>query len=127
MARAGKTGPERKAKCKRGHSLAAHRRERVNGSTFFQACIVEKARFRAYGVTGPQFDKAVAAQGYECAICRIPLAFGAKPCADHDHATGKFRGVLCARCNSGLGMFKDNIPYLYAAIDYLWEHYEDVL
>lgn len=38
---------------------------------------------------------------------------------DHNHQTGKFRGMLCNHCNRGLGNFKDNINYLKLAIEYL--------
>ena len=40
---------------------------------------------------------------------------------DHNHQTGKFRGMLCNHCNRGLGNFKDNINTLEAAIKYLKE------
>lgn len=40
---------------------------------------------------------------------------------DHNHQTGKFRGMLCHHCNRGLGNFKDNINTLQAAIEYLKE------
>lgn len=38
---------------------------------------------------------------------------------DHNHQTGKFRGMLCNHCNRGLGNFKDNIQNLEKAILYL--------
>jgi hypothetical protein len=40
---------------------------------------------------------------------------------DHNHKSGKFRGMLCNHCNRGLGNFKDNINTLQAAIEYLRE------
>jgi len=42
-----------------------------------------------------------------------------KLCVDHCHITGKFRGLLCTQCNSGLGYFKDNEEILLNAIEYL--------
>lgn len=41
---------------------------------------------------------------------------------DHCHITGKIRGFLCSNCNTGLGLFKDNINLLESAIKYLRTH-----
>ena len=61
------------------------------------------------------------AQNGKCAICGYEFLKG-KPqnChIDHNHTTGKIRGLLCAKCNLLLGCANDNIPTLYKAIDYL--------
>lgn len=56
-----------------------------------------------------------------CAICgsHVSMDGKRKHAADHDHKTGKFRGVLCNSCNSGLGYFQDNPELLQKAIQYL--------
>lgn len=59
----------------------------------------------------------LARQDGKCAICKEVL--NSRNNLDHCHITGAFRGVLCGLCNSGLGMFKDNIDYLKRAINYL--------
>jgi hypothetical protein len=63
-------------------------------------------------------DELLARQDRTCAICREPFE-EYKPTADHDHQTGVIRGLLCKRCNAGLGMFRDSVTMLGAAIIYL--------
>jgi recombination endonuclease VII len=68
-----------------------------------------------YGVTAAQVDRLIDAQGGVCAICRRPRPEH----VDHDHVSGKVRGVLCFNCNGGLGQFGDDEEWLAAAIEYL--------
>jgi hypothetical protein len=68
-----------------------------------------------YGITAAQVDRMIAEQGGVCALCKA-----AEPKhVDHDHATGRVRGILCFGCNGGLGQFGDNIDRLVLAIAYL--------
>jgi hypothetical protein len=50
-----------------------------------------------------------------CVICGSTRRL----CIDHDHTTGNIRGILCTKCNAGIGMFDDNTTRLRLAIDYL--------
>ena len=75
---------------------------------------------RRYGVTKAQKIAMLAKQHGCCPVCGEFIFIGDKTThIDHDHATGKFRGVLCSSCNQGLGNFKDDIDRLRAAIEYL--------
>jgi hypothetical protein len=60
-------------------------------------------------------------QNGECAICKTtePSSAYAALYVDHDHNTGAIRGLLCWRCNIGLGYLKDSFELLEAAIRYL--------
>ena len=76
---------------------------------------------RNYNLTEESFHNMLELQENKCLICGKVFDFTIKmeACIDHDHTTGKVRGLLCTQCNSGLGFFKDNIEYLKKAIEYL--------
>lgn len=54
-----------------------------------------------------------------CELCGGPPNGRGSLCLDHCHASGKFRGWLCSRCNTGLGIFRDSTELLYRAAAYL--------
>jgi hypothetical protein len=70
-----------------------------------------------YGLTEEDYQKLFRKQRGRCCICQKRL--GSRTAVDHDHETGFVRGLLCLRCNTGLGLFEDNIRLLAAAIVYL--------
>lgn len=75
-----------------------------------------------YGLTFEDYAKKLGLQGGGCAICGSCENFRGDQKmlhVDHDHATGKVRGILCAKCNGGLGYFKDSPELLSRAIAYL--------
>lgn len=73
-----------------------------------------------YGITIEDYNKLFVAQEGKCLICRRHQSdLKRKLNVDHDHATGKVRGLLCNNCNSGLGHFKDDQKVMLLAIEYL--------
>jgi Recombination endonuclease VII len=86
----------------------AHRERRLN-----------ERLLSMYGITREEFDILSETQGNVCAICRRFPEGKTRLSVDHDHETGKIRGLLCGNCNSGLGHFKDNPELLAVAITYL--------
>ncbi len=73
-----------------------------------------------YGVTPERMAEMLTEQDGRCAICRTDSPGGKGDWhVDHCHATNRVRGLLCHRCNLGLGMFRDSAEFLTAAIDYL--------
>ena len=73
---------------------------------------------RRYGLGADEVLSRLEAQGSSCLICRRPI--DAKTAhVDHDHVTGKVRGILCFRCNAGMGQFADDPEVLVRAARYL--------
>ena len=95
-------------------------------------CKLEQSRTskwkNKYGVSEKEVYDAYKQQVGKCLICSLELTIptiGSKNKTasvfhiDHNHITGKFRGLLCHHCNTGLGHFKDDIRLLVKAQEYL--------
>lgn len=104
--------------CKVCHNLQNKARYVANPRKVLDANRITRLR-RDYGLTTEDFDTMVTKQNNQCGICGIDLSFGIGPCVDHCHTTGKVRGLLCQKCNSGVGLLNDDPKILRAAIDYL--------
>ncbi len=77
-----------------------------------------RARLRQkYNLTPLELAEMAEAQSGRCAICEVIPTTGLV--VDHDHGTGRVRGLLCAACNKGLGFFCDDRARLMGAIKYL--------
>lgn len=73
-----------------------------------------------YGITMEDYKNIFHSQGSCCAICGVSnLPTNGAFHLDHDHTTGKIRGILCNKCNHGLGLFMDNTDFLLRAATYL--------
>jgi hypothetical protein len=73
-----------------------------------------------YGLTVEQYEKMITDQKGICLICeRHVTECRQRLNVDHDHITGKVRGLLCGPCNAALGIFQDDIEILKRAVAYL--------
>jgi Autographiviridae endonuclease VII len=77
-------------------------------------------RFR-YGIDEQRYTELLIEQNYKCAICHSDNS-GRVLHVDHSHETGIVRGLLCAHCNQALGLFREDITRIAAAIDYVQFH-----
>jgi hypothetical protein len=77
---------------------------------------------RKYGLDEEAIIKMIRTQRNVCAICRVPIVYGERKNnfhIDHDHLTGRVRGILCPTCNVGLGKLFDDPVRVESAISYL--------
>lgn len=78
-----------------------------------------------YGITEEQFEEMLKSQNSCCKICgstESNVSTHNKLVVDHNHETSKVRGLLCNKCNLGLGRFNDDIELLRKAVKYLEEN-----
>jgi len=87
-----------------------------------------KQHLAKYGITLEGYIKLLQEQDFKCAICRIekdlqkPNGKGtcsASLCVDHNHKTGKIRGLLCSNCNFALGLLKEDVNIAKTLVKYL--------
>jgi Autographiviridae endonuclease VII len=77
-----------------------------------------------FGLSVEEYEEMLRWQSHRCAICgraqpKNPVYTDKSLAVDHDHKTGKIRGLLCMNCNMGIGRFKDDPELLMAACAYL--------
>jgi Recombination endonuclease VII len=94
----------------------------------------EPSRFKehnlryGFGLSLEDYNQMLSKQNGVCAICKHPETSkhqGGKIrdlAVDHDHATGKIRGLLCSSCNLGLGKLKDDFEIILQAAKYIQKH-----
>jgi len=79
---------------------------------------------REYGLTEADYEAMLEAQPGLCAICREPERAASNErikrlCVDHDHDTGRVRGLLCHACNAAIGLIRGDAGTLRRAAEYL--------
>lgn len=95
------------AKHKADYAINKHKLDSSNRRSYYRL---------QYGLTLEQVEQMKLTQDNKCKICLTELT---TPRVDHCHVTNKVRGLLCHNCNVGLGHFKDSIPLLDKAKEYL--------
>lgn len=82
--------------------------------------LVDEARLlRHFGMTSSEYDEMLQRQNHVCAVCYS--SSDRKLAVDHDHSTGRIRGLLCMSCNIILGHVKDDPIHLRSLAEYLEE------
>ena len=119
---------------------AAHPEARVRSATKWERYVERHGDRRAYheeyrrthrvltnlrsqtskhGVTAEWMRNQLVGQAGRCGVCGLVMSPGRDTHVDHDHATGRVRGLLCARCNKVLGFAGDSARVLLAAAKYV--------
>lgn len=83
-----------------------------------------RANLRRYGITPERYAEMLAEQNGVCLLCGLPPAgeghgTSSRLHVDHDHVTGKVRGLLCNNCNRGLGYLADDPVLMLKAAEYV--------
>jgi len=104
-------------KTHREQVIATQKRWRIKHSVKISAY----RREHVHGVTPEQFNNMILSANNCCQICKKPFGNNraTTPHIDHNHKTGEIRGLLCKFCNSGIGMFMENITIMETAIKYI--------
>lgn len=76
---------------------------------------------RTYGISHDDYERMLEKQGGKCALCGGTQRFRHQRNmhVDHDHTGGEIRGILCGRCNSALGIIREDTDWLRQAAEYL--------
>lgn len=110
-----KSGYKASSVCRECHKAKCRTRWHARSPIEKQAARVKKL----YGIEPEQYKAMHAEQQGKCAICKEEPKTKRGLHVDHDHETGKVRGLLCHGCNVALGSFKEDVTLLNKAIEYL--------
>ena len=98
----------------------AHKRIKARGYQRRKLKYLDYNRKKKYGVGNAEVLALIEQQGGVCPITGNKLSVNS--CVDHDHATGKVRGILSIKANAFLGHIEKNPEFFKRALAYLKEH-----
>ena len=113
---------KRCSKCRKGKSeeeffVSRKTRSKDGLHNVCKDCSREYTRNRRW--KNVSYEELLGEQAGACAICGLAETTGRRLAIDHDHKTGRIRGLLCSNCNRGIGHLKDDTRLLSKAIEYL--------
>lgn len=112
----------KKERKKRGKSKRWVHQEHIVGSPEYRWAAYLRLRYK---MTEDDYLALFIQHEGKCAICKTHQDdLSKRLCIDHDHETGKIRGLLCHNCNTGIGNLRDSIALLTEATKYLIKHKE---
>ena len=96
---------------------SSYNKKRYKEKDGYRDAIKNNNLLKKFGLSLKEYNQLVIKQNGLCSICKQKSIRNLA--VDHNHETGAIRGLLCVRCNTGLGMFRDNVLILEEAIKYL--------
>lgn len=107
--------------CKRAarRSSSGHKRRQRAYYQRNKAAFRDRKLTATYGLSSAEYDALLASQDGRCACCRAVASDGKRPVVDHDHQTGAVRGIICHKCNRGIGLLGDSSNGVRNALRYL--------
>lgn len=112
----------------RGFCLSCYKKDWNERHPRKRAASIRRYGLKRYGLTEGTYRSLLKSQNHVCPIClRSVRGLNRKKLSisvDHDHKTGRVRGILHDKCNNLLGFVHDDIQTLYRAIEYLREKSE---
>lgn len=102
------------SECRECTQARARERYQLNKQRQREAALVKR-----YGISAAEYDQMLDGQGGVCAICNRECSSGKRLAVDHCHDTDIVRGLLCSKCNQGIGLFEDDPGLLTRAAEYV--------
>ena len=109
--------------CKTCRQAVEKRRRIENPNRFWHIHRRAALKYR-YGITLEKYNDLAQKQNNQCAICARNVSDNKmrRLSVDHDHKTGRMRGLLCSACNRGIGYLADDVSRVVSAARYLIDY-----
>jgi hypothetical protein len=115
----------------RGHCKTCHNKRQCKANLINPNGVRDAQLRYRLGTTLERYNELLKEQGGVCAICKQVCTSGRDLAADHNHLTDEIRGLLCHRCNRGIGLLREDPNIINSAYEYLsrttWDKGMDML